>query len=118
MIAADHDRRLDLSRLHEMVDSLAEESALTISQPADPRRQALKSHFLTREVDPSIQNFVLRKQLQNEIVCQRDVARVSRERDPAKRPAAFRKHRTDVCGNESWTVIGVLHTAFVSHRPD
>src|SRR2546428_3643249 len=108
MIAANHDRRRNLSCLHEMVDSLTEERAIAISQPADPRRQALESHFLTREVDPSIQDFVFRKQLQNEVVGDRNIARVSRERGPAKRPAAFRKHRTDVCGNESWKVIGVL----------
>src|SRR5262245_20554583 len=118
MIASDHDRRLNRSILHEVVDPLSEAGAFAITQPTDPCRQSLKSDFLSRKAYPSTQCFVFWKQFQHEIVGNRDVARVSRERCPAKWSAAFREHRADVGRYKAREVVCVPNAALVSHRPD
>src|SRR5882672_32891 len=99
MIAADHHRRFDLSRLYQVVDALAKRSALAVTEPADPRGQTLESDFLASEMDPAAQNFVFGKQFEHQVVGNRDVSRVSRKRCPAEGPAAFGKHRTNVGRN-------------------
>src|SRR5437763_1211397 len=60
MIAANNNRRRNLPRLDKMVDPLAKLSALSISQPADPRRQTLKMNLLPRQRNPAVQDFVMR----------------------------------------------------------
>ena len=74
--------------------------------------------FLARQMDPTVQNLVVGKQFQNQIIGDRDVVRISRQGSPSEGPSAFGKHRPNVRRNESRKVVGILHAAFESHRPD
>ena len=42
VIAAEHDRRLHLAALHQLVEAQAGQVPLAVAEPADPRRQALE----------------------------------------------------------------------------
>ena len=107
MIAADHDRRLQLARAHQAVHGHAEFRALAVAQPADARRQALKVDALARQRQPARQRFVVRKQLERQAVGAVDVLGIAGERHPAERPAAFAEQRADVLGHEAGNVEGV-----------
>src|SRR5690242_7066998 len=98
MIAADDNRRFELSRLDQVVHPLAEFSAFAVPQPADAGGQSLEADLLPRELDPAAQNFVIGEQLEDEIVGYGDIVRIARKRSPAERSAAFAKHRPDVRG--------------------
>src|SRR5262245_8814180 len=115
MIPSDDDRGLDFTAPDRMLDAPSELRTLTVTEPADWRRQILKLHFGACETNPSFENFVFRKKFQNEIVSQRDIARLSRKCYPTERSAAFGEHRANVCRYETRKVVSVLHTAFVSH---
>ncbi len=65
MISTNHDRRLDLPFLYQIVDRKAELSALAVAEPANARRQSLKLDALARQINPASQNAVLWKQFQN-----------------------------------------------------
>src|SRR4051812_44696023 len=63
MIAPNHDWRLDLAFLYQVIHGQSELCALAISQPADARRQTLELNAFARQVDPAIEDAVLREQL-------------------------------------------------------
>src|SRR5258708_6707511 len=104
MITANDNRRGKRARLYQMVDALAELGALAISEPADPCRQTLEMDLLARETNPSVQNFVFGKQLENQIVRDIDVTWIPRECNPAEWSPAFGEHRTDVRRDETGEV--------------
>src|SRR5262245_20680992 len=111
MVAPNNDRRLDSPRLHEFVYTFAETCAFTVAEPAYSCRQALKSHSVAGQANPSAENFVFRKELQNQIVDNSDVAGISGQRRPTERTAAFRKHWSDVGRDETREVVCIPHTA-------
>jgi len=53
MIAADHNRRLQLATTHQPVDGDAEFGALAVAQPANTRRQPLKLDAFLRQRQPA-----------------------------------------------------------------
>src|SRR5205807_7799358 len=93
MIAADHDRRLDPSFAHELVDAQPEAGALAVAEPQDSGRQALEGDALPREPDPSNERLVVPEQLERRVVGHADIVRVARERRPPERTLAFAKQR-------------------------
>src|ERR1041385_1594813 len=101
-----------------MVDTLAKPGSLAISKPADARRQTLEMDLVTRKTNPPVENFIFGKQFEYDLVRDFDITRVSRQCDPPERPAPFGKHGADIRWNEAGEVVGVLHAAFISHRPD
>src|SRR5438477_5861043 len=112
MIAPDHDRRFDLAALHQLVHRYTKFGALTVTEPANACRQSLKMDPLFREFHPARERFVFRKQFESEFVCARNIFRLSTQRDPAKRAAAFAEKRTNVFGNETGNVERVLDAGF------
>src|SRR5438132_2314690 len=118
MITADHDRSFDPAGPYQMSDPFAEHGALAVSKPTYPRGQSLEMHLLTRETNPAAENLVFWKKLQNQIIRNLNIQRVSRQRDPAERSTAFSKQRPDICRDEAREVIGVFYAAFKRHGPD
>ena len=92
MIAADHDRRLQLARRHHLVEGEAEPVPVAEPDPADARRQALETDALARHVEPVVQMPVVRHQLLHLGVGPIDVLGIARQRRPAER--ADRRGRT------------------------
>ncbi|GAA3678162.1 hypothetical protein GCM10022203_09960 [Micrococcus yunnanensis] len=101
MVAADHDRRLDLALGHELVEEQAGLVALAVAQPADAGRQALELHELGGAVEPAVQVLVLGEQLLQGLVGHADVLRVAGERGPAERAEALAEQRADVGRDEA-----------------
>src|SRR5438309_4470653 len=112
MITSDDDRRFDRTGLHQMIDPFAKHRALAVSEPTDPSRQSLETHLLACQTNPAAENLVFGKKLQNKIIRELNVTRISRQRRPPERTAPFCKHWTDIGGNEAWEVVGVFHTTF------
>src|SRR3546814_18708884 len=63
IIAADHDRRLQLAAAYHFVERQAEAMAVAEADPADARRQALKGDALAGHVEPAVQVRVVGNQL-------------------------------------------------------
>src|ERR1043166_6213788 len=101
-----------------MIDPFAEHGALAVSKPTYPCGQSLEMYLLTRETDPAAENPVFWKKLQNQIIRNLNIQRVSRQRDPAEWSAAFSKHRPDVSGDEAGEIISIFYAAFERHGPD
>src|SRR5437773_3490325 len=118
MITADHDRSFDPAGPYQMIDPFAEHGALAVSKPTYPRGQSLEMHLLTRETNPAAENLVFWKKLQNQIIRNLNIQRVSRQRDPAERSAAFSKQRPDICGDEAGEIVGAFYAALKRHGPD
>src|SRR5262249_4823874 len=118
MIAPNHDRRLQLAFLYQIVHGQAKLRPLAITQPADARRQSLKMYAFARQLDPAAQDAVLREQLEHQIVSDGDVRRVARERYPAERSAALAEQRTDIGGHEARKIVGILHAALEGEGAD
>src|SRR5206468_12170037 len=99
--ASDDDGRADLAAGHQVVDTLAELSALAVAEPAHARGQSLERHALAREAYPPRESSVLGKELEHELVGAPDVGFISGERDPAERTASLGEERADVRRHES-----------------
>src|SRR5207244_4720353 len=52
MVAADHDRSLELALADHVVEAQPHQSALAIAEPADACRQTLEVYLLTRQPQP------------------------------------------------------------------
>src|SRR5260221_6403637 len=118
MVAANHNGRLELAFLDQIVHGQTELCALSIAQPADARRQTLKLDALARQVDPAAENAVLREKLQHQIVGNGDVCRVAGKGHPAERPSPFAEQRTDISRNKAGKIVSVLHTALEREGAD
>ena len=65
VVAADHDRRLDLAGRDELVEAQAGEVALAVAEPADPRRQPLERDALARQLDPAPDVLLVAEQVED-----------------------------------------------------
>src|SRR5882724_11644961 len=117
MIATDRDGRFQIAAPHQLVDSFAHLGAFAVTEPADSRRQTLELHPVTRQTQPAIQRLVFRKKFEREIVGFANVIRIARECDPAKRPFAFAKKRTDVFRDKAGNLESVFYSGVESHLP-
>jgi hypothetical protein len=77
MIATDRNRRLEIATLDEIVDRLAHLGTLTVTEPADARRQSLEVNAIARQTQPAIQRAIVRKHLEREIVGLANVSRIA-----------------------------------------
>src|SRR5580765_1013537 len=118
MIAANHNRCFEFAFLDQIVHRQPELRTLTITQPADTRRQSLELDALARQFDPAAQNAIPRKHLQYQIVSDGNISGIAGERYPSERAAAFAEERTDVRRNKTGKIIGVFHALLKSKRPD
>src|SRR5687768_14313666 len=101
MIASNDDRSLELSACHQVVECYAESRALTLSEPADARRQTLERDPLACHVDPTREMCIVREQLQHQLVGAMDVGGVARQCHPSERALPFAEQRADICGHEA-----------------
>src|SRR5437667_10862430 len=83
--------------------------AFAVSKPADACGQSLKFDSLARQINPAAQDAIIRIQLQNEVIGHSNVRRLTRKRDPAKRPAPFAEQWPDVSGDKSGKMVGILY---------
>src|SRR5262249_34100318 len=118
VVAADHDGRLNLAFFHQIVHGQAELGTFAISKPADPCWQSLELDAFPRQVDPAIQDAVLREELQHQVVSNGDIGRVAGESQPAEGPAAFAKQWTDISGYEAGKVVGIFHATLEGEGAD
>ena len=91
VVAADHDGRLDLAFLDELVEQQAGLGAFAVAEPADAGRQAFELDPFGGGVEPAVQVLVLREELLDGLVRDRDVLRVAGERHPAERARGPRR---------------------------
>src|SRR5713101_546132 len=108
MVAPDHDGRLQFALGHQGIKRQAKLVPFAVAEPADARRQALKFHSLLRQLDPASEMLILRKHLQHQLICPRDIRSLARERRPAERAFAFAKERPNVRWHKSREVVSVL----------
>src|SRR5262245_61505531 len=96
MIAADHDRRLDLASPDKLVEREAHLRPVAIAEPADPRGETLEGDPLLGEVDPAGEIGIVRDGREHGAIGGGDVRRIAGERDPAERPLALTEELADV----------------------
>ena len=116
MIAPDHDRSFNLAAFDELVHGDTELGAFAVTEPANPRGQSLKMDPLFREFHPAHERFVFGKQFECELVCARDVLRLSAQCHPTKRAAPFAKKGANVFRNETGNVERVFDTSLLRLR--
>ena len=118
MVAADHDRRLQLAARHHLVEGKPEPMR---GRPAPPSRCAPAgpgTGSAPRHVEPVVQMQVVRHQLLHLGVGAEDVLGIARQRRPAERPDAAAEQRPDIGGNETGKVEGVRDTFILRHLAD
>ena len=72
-----------------------------VAEPADPRRQALEGDASRSELEPALEERVVREQGRELAVDRVDVRRVAREHRPPKRPDPTAEERPDVRRDEA-----------------
>src|SRR4051794_30722002 len=100
MVAADHDRRLQLACGDEPVELEAGLRPLAVAQPADPRGKTLERNLLLGHRDPTVETLVLGEQIEDRSIRSRDVRRVAAQGGPSERPATLAEERSDERRNE------------------
>src|SRR5579864_5001851 len=108
MVASNNDGRFQFAARDQIVERKAEFVAFAVAEPADARGQTLKMNALLRELDPAAKGFVVREHFENELVGAMNVGRLTGERGPAKRPAAFAEQRTNVSRDEAGEIVSVF----------
>ena len=108
MIAPDDDRRRYPPVAHELVDSEAGLGAVPVAEPADARREALERDAIRRQLEPALQEEVVREELEQRPVDRCDVVRIPRERGPAERADAAAEERPDIGRDKARVCESVL----------
>src|SRR5262249_60129963 len=108
MVAADDDRRLELTPRHHLVEGEPDLGAVAEAEPADAGRQALELDPLPRHVEPGVEMAVGGKQLLHLGIGAVDVLGIARERAPAEGSDAAAEERTDISGDETGEIESVL----------
>src|SRR5687768_15203533 len=96
---------------HQLVEAEARPVPLARSEPADASGEALEVNFLAGVRDPTLQTFVIRKELQDRIVGRRYVRLLARERGPPKRSLALAEERPDIRWHEPGVAVSTLEAA-------
>ena len=109
MIAANHDRRLELAAAHQAVHRQAKLGPLAVAQPADARRQALEADAPAGQRQPAGQRLIVREEFGGQAVGAVNVLRIAGERHPTKGTAAFAEQRSNVLGHEARNIVGAFH---------
>ena len=110
VIAADHDRRLELALRDHLVEREARLVALAQAEPADARGQPLELDAAARHLEPLREMLVLREERLHLRIRLEDVLGIAGERDPAERSLAFAEERADIRRNESGIRERIGHT--------
>ena len=114
MVATNHNRRLHSPSSHQLIESQSRFLTLTLSQPANPRRQSLKLNLLLSQSNPTLQTLVLGEQFQNLIVGHLDIMRIATQRHPSERTFALTKQRTNISRYKTRKIEGIFQPLFQS----
>src|SRR3954464_15607473 len=101
MIASDDDRCFELAGCDHFVELEAGFCTLAVTQPAYTCRQTLKLDLFLRHRQPASKMVVVRKKIHDRVVSFVNVLAIARQCDPAKRPFALAKKRTNIRGYET-----------------
>src|SRR5262245_50754613 len=118
MIAADDDRGFQFSRTDQRVHGKAELRAFSVTRPADPGRQPLEAHAFSSEPNPAQEIVFAGEHFTDETVGAVNVRGISGQRNPAKWPLAFAKHRPDILQNKTGNPEGVVDPGFLGKVSD
>ena len=86
---------------HELVDREPGPRAIAVPEPADPRREPLEGDALGRQLEPPLEQRIVREERAELAVDRLDVRRIARERRPAERADASTEERPDVRRDEA-----------------
>src|SRR6185503_10052102 len=100
MIASNHDWRVDLTALHQIVHGNSKLGPFTIAEPANARRQTLEMDSLFGQFHPALESFVFWKEFEGELISPRDVGRLAAQRNPSKWPLPFTEQWPNIFRNE------------------
>ena len=117
MIPPDHHRRLDLAAADELVDREARLRAVAVAEPADPGGQPLERHPLGRQLEPPLQEWIVREQLPQPVVDRRDVTRIARQHRPPEGTDSATEERPNIGRDEARVCERVLYTTFTRLTP-
>jgi hypothetical protein len=77
MIPADHDWRAESPVPHHLVEEESGAITLSVAEPTDTGRKPLKGDLFASEAEPFMQPFVIRKELQDSLICFSDVGGIA-----------------------------------------
>ena len=92
----------------ELVDREAGLRAVAVAEPADARRQALEGDALGGELEPALEEEVVREEAPQRPVDRCDVLRIPRQHRPAEGPDASAEERSDIGRDEARICESVL----------
>src|ERR1700679_1298772 len=101
MVAANSNGGGKLTFADEVVYCFAHALALAITEPADARGQALEGKAAAGKTEPAVEDFVLWKEFEGELVGAVDVFGVARESNPTEWTGAGAEERADVFRHEA-----------------
>src|SRR5581483_5271160 len=112
VVAADHDRRGDATRANELVDREPRAGAVAVPEPADPSRKPLEGDPGGRDLEPPLQERVVREELLQSFVDGGDVAGIAGEGGPAERADPAAEERADIGRDEARVCEGLAYACF------
>src|SRR5258707_1185043 len=118
VVPSDRNRRVEIAFSHQVVTRYSHFGTITLSEPANPRRQPLKLKLLLRQPEPATQRLILGKKAQSKIIGFSNIFRIAGQRDPPKRAFPLTKQRANVFRYKSWNFKGILYSRVKSAFPD
>src|SRR5690348_2620024 len=118
MVAADNDRRRNLTLGHQIVDRDSELRAVGLTEPADSRWKSLKFYFLLSERDPALEMLVVGEKLEHERIRSRDIFGIAGKSNPTKWSFSFAEQRANVLRNETGDVESIPETGIERDSAD
>ena len=85
----------------ELVDREPGPRAVAVAEPADPRGQALEGDPPGSQLEPALEQRIVREELAERLVDPVDVLRVTGQRGPPERPDAATEERPDIGRDEA-----------------
>ncbi len=110
VVATDDHRRRHRAGADELVDRKARARAIAVTEPADPGGKTLEGDAAGRELEPALEQHVVREQRGELAVDHVDVRRISGEHRPSKRADPPAEERPDVRGDEAGIRERILET--------
>src|SRR3982074_3428156 len=107
MIASNHNRSLDNTSGHEIVESQRRLVAFAITQPTDTCRQALKLDLFASHWNPALQACIIWEEIKHYLIGTIDILRIAGERYPAEWSFSATEQWTNVCRHKAWIIKGM-----------
>src|SRR5215831_14858411 len=113
MVAPDHHRRRDAAGADELVDGLPCARPVSVAEPADAGREPLESHPTWGQLEPAVEQPILREEPQELAVDLRNVVRVAREGCPSERTDPATEKRPDIGRDEARVCKGLVYARLI-----